>query len=130
VIYEWECVECGAVREVVSSIAHRNAVEYCGDGHDVSAMHRIITRAPIAIADIAPYQAVAGDRAGQFITSRSEHREFLKRNRLVEVGDAPIRSTKQMRQMTPTRDYRERRRADLREALRAHVPLETLRKTR
>lgn len=37
--------------------------------------------------DIAPYQAVAGDRAGQYITSRKEHREFLKRNRFTEVGN-------------------------------------------
>lgn len=57
---------------------------------------RIIT-APYAISDIAPYKAVTGDRMGQEIRGRKQHREFLKRNRLVEVGDAPIRDTRQMR---------------------------------
>jgi hypothetical protein len=41
--------------------------------------------------DIAPYKAVAGDRAGEYITSRAQHREFLKRNRFVEVGNEPVK---------------------------------------
>lgn len=44
--------------------------------------------------DIAPYRAVAGDRAGEWITSRKDHREFLKRNRFVEVGNEPIKPIK------------------------------------
>ena len=39
------------------------------------------------IGDIEPYQAVTGDMAGRWITSRSQHREFLKRNNLIEVGN-------------------------------------------
>ena len=39
------------------------------------------------VGDIEPYQAVTGDMQGQWITSRKEHREFLKRNDLVEVGN-------------------------------------------
>ncbi len=35
--------------------------------------------------DIAPYKNVAVD--GKYITSRSEHREMLKRNRLFELGN-------------------------------------------
>jgi len=38
-------------------------------------------------SDIEPYQAVGGDVAGQYITSRSHHREFLKRNNCIEVGN-------------------------------------------
>ena len=34
---------------------------------------------------------MAGDRAGKYISSRREHREFLKRNRFVEVGNEPIK---------------------------------------
>ncbi len=41
--------------------------------------------------DIQPYKAMAGDRAGKYISSRREHREFLKRNRFVEVGNEPIK---------------------------------------
>ncbi len=39
------------------------------------------------IPDIEPYKAVAGDMAGKYITSRSKHREFLKRNNAIEVGN-------------------------------------------
>lgn len=50
---------------------------------------------PVMITpDIAPYKAVGGDRAGQYITSRVEHREFLKRNRFVEIGNEPIKPIK------------------------------------
>lgn len=37
--------------------------------------------------DIEPYKVIAGDRAGQYITSRSEHREYLRRNDFIEVGN-------------------------------------------
>ena len=43
-------------------------------------MHHIMT-------DIEPYKAMAGDMAGKYITSRSQHREYLKRNDFVEVGN-------------------------------------------
>jgi len=39
------------------------------------------------IPDIEPYQAVGGEMAGKYITSRSHHREFLKRNGFEEVGN-------------------------------------------
>ena len=39
------------------------------------------------IKDIEPYKAVAGDMAGKWITSRKQHREFLKRNGFQEVGN-------------------------------------------
>ena len=39
------------------------------------------------IDDIEPYEAMAGDVAGEYITSRSEHRRFLRRNNFEEVGN-------------------------------------------
>lgn len=36
--------------------------------------------------DLEPYMAVSGDMAGKVITSRREHREFLRRNNFEEVG--------------------------------------------
>jgi hypothetical protein len=44
-------------------------------------------RAHHVIGDIEPYKAVTGDMEGKWITSRKQHREFLKRNNLVEVGN-------------------------------------------
>lgn len=40
--------------------------------------------APAVMADIQPYRNMVD---GKMITSRSHHREFLKANRLVEVGN-------------------------------------------
>jgi hypothetical protein len=39
------------------------------------------------MGDIKPYVAVAGDMAGKEISSRSQHRAFLKRNGFDEVGN-------------------------------------------
>ena len=39
------------------------------------------------IDDLKPYEAVAGDMAGKMIDGRAEHREFLRRNDLEEVGN-------------------------------------------
>jgi hypothetical protein len=53
-------------------------------------MERVIS-APYSRPDIAPYIAVAGDSAGREISGRAAHREYLKRNSLVEIGNEPIR---------------------------------------
>lgn len=44
-------------------------------------------KTPYIIADMSPYRAITGDMAGQYITSRSEHRAYLRRNGLEEVGN-------------------------------------------
>jgi putative FmdB family regulatory protein len=106
--YVFECPVCEHIEEKVLSVSERNeAPSHCG-----TRMARIIT-APHMQPDINPYQAVAGDRAGQWITSRSEHREYLKRNRLVEVGNEPIRPIKN--------DFRPRR-GEVAEEMRHVVP--------
>ncbi len=74
----------------MSTVSERNKQEVC---KCQTLMQRVIT-APMVAPDIVPYVAVAGDRAGKPITSRREHREFLKRNDFVEVGNEPIRPIK------------------------------------
>lgn len=37
-------------------------------------------------SDLEPYKAVGGDMAGKMITGRRQHREFLQRNNVTEVG--------------------------------------------
>ena|SRR5271165_568315 len=113
-IYCWRCDACGSGREVIRSVADCMQPEFCDCG---IPMQRELT-APNVRPDIAPYMAVAGDRAGSYITSRREHREFLRRNRLIEVGDAKPRDTKQMRPVTNRREIREQMRPVVREALR------------
>jgi hypothetical protein len=43
-------------------------------------------KGPYVVPDIQPYQAV-GPEYGKLITSRSKHREYLKRHNLIEVGN-------------------------------------------
>lgn len=43
-------------------------------------------KGPYVIGDIQPYQA-AGPEYGKWITSRSQHREYLRRHNLLEVGN-------------------------------------------
>lgn len=37
--------------------------------------------------DMKPYMAVAGDMTGKEVSGRRAHREFLKRNNFIEVGN-------------------------------------------
>ena len=112
--YEWECTRkrprCGKHRDVICTVAARNEPQVCECG---KPMVRTIT-ASMVMPDIRPYVAVAGDRAGKPIGGRAEHREFLKRNRLIEIGDAPVRDTRAMRKI--------HRRGEIREELKRVVP--------
>lgn len=64
---------------------------------------------PMVTPDIAPYRALTGDRMGQMITSRKDHREFLKRNRLVELGTEKPKDTSKMRSIRTAKTRRELR---------------------
>lgn len=88
-LYSYNCARCGAQREAFACVDQRhNAAPKCHGRMKLEIM-------PTHVApDIQPYRAMAGDKAGQFITSRREHREYLRRNRLVEVGNEPIRPIK------------------------------------
>lgn len=78
----------------------------CGGFHDLGedwpvgclshfARGAAVRTGPQIIKDIEPYKAVAGDIAlgGKCppIMGRRQHREFLKRNKYVEVGNEPIK---------------------------------------
>lgn len=88
-IYLAVCPRCGRAEDYFSSVNERDAL--LPECH--GKMEREMV-APMIQADIQPYIATAGDRAGKQIGSRREHREYLKRNRLVEVGNEPIRPIK------------------------------------
>lgn len=89
-LYDWKCQACDAQVEVLRPMWQALEPQICTCG---MSMVQQLSAAHVS-PDIAPYQAVAGDRAGEYITSRREHREFLKRNRFVEVGNEPIRPIK------------------------------------
>ena len=81
-IYEWECRKCGKL-EVFRSFS-----EWRVPPDHPHPVVRILS-APMVMGDIEPYVAVAGDKAGQVIGSRQEHKAFLKRNKFVELGNDP-----------------------------------------
>jgi len=98
--YVWNCDKCGEI-EVFRSIA-----QYAVPPEHPHPVTRVISPC-VGFGDIKPYIAVGGDMAGKPITSRNEHRQFLKRNRLVELGNEPVRSTKEFRRTTQKGDVRE-----------------------
>lgn len=69
---------------------------------------------PMVIPDVAEYRTVAGDvaRDGKrtVISSRSQHRDFLRRNGYVEVGNERLKSRK------PVALSREKRIEDIKRA--------------
>jgi putative FmdB family regulatory protein len=116
-IYQWRCPACGNGIEVLRAIVDHSLPERCDCGE---MMQRELT--PLHIMDdIAPYKAVAGDAAGQYITSRRAHKEYLRRNALVEVGTEPPKDTSRMRSI--------KKKGSVRETLRQTVP-DILRKAR
>jgi hypothetical protein len=70
-------------------------------------MEQLLQPALMIIGDIAPYVAVAGDMMGKVIGSRQEHKAFLKRNKMVEVGTDPPKDTSEFRPTVTRKEIRE-----------------------
>lgn len=81
-VYQYCCPECEKQVEEYRSIETRHEGPLCSCG---SRMDKVISAPSMVMPDIKPYRAVAGDR--RWITSRSQHRQFLRDNGLVEVGN-------------------------------------------
>ena len=85
-LYGIKCDGCGHEEEIFRSLDQFNEPL---PFHCFREMRRVLS-APRVMSDIEPYQAVASDIATgkpPHITSRSHHREFLKRNGYVELGN-------------------------------------------
>ena len=84
--YSYECGKCGRTKHVFLSLDEHDDYE---PTHCKKPMFQVIS-APQIVRDIQPYNAVAVDIATgkpPCIGSRREHKEFLRRNNLVEVGN-------------------------------------------
>lgn len=85
-LYAYAC-PCGGYAETWRKVDQRHESPACPDCSEPTTL---VIRAPRVMSDIEPYQAVAVDVATgkpPMITSRSQHREFLRRNGLVELGN-------------------------------------------
>lgn len=89
-LYSICCDTCGQKDTIFRKVDARDeAIPECECG---GSMHRVVD-APYVTPDIQPYQAVAVDKATgrvPVIESRTQHREFLKRNGYIEVGNERI----------------------------------------
>lgn len=75
------CPFCQRTDDIVRTIDGRDTdLPTCHN----RTMQRIIVSPSMVIGDIEPYQSMAD---GSMVMGRAEHREHLKRHRLIEVGD-------------------------------------------
>lgn len=85
-LYDIRCAGCAIEGEVFRSVAARHELPECACG----SSYEIVIRAPMVRSDIAPYQAMGVDVANgkcPVISSRAEHRDYLRRNGYIEVGN-------------------------------------------
>lgn len=85
-LYDIKCDGCGYETEIFRSL---DKFDDPLPFHCFHEMRRVLS-APRVMSDIAEYRAAAADKeTGEkpMITSRSQHREFLKRNNYVELGN-------------------------------------------
>jgi len=88
-LYKSVCEFCGKETEEFRRMADCDELPVC-----CGRPNRWSFYVPMISADITPYQAVAVDsKSGKapFITSRKEHKEFLKRNHYHEVETSTVR---------------------------------------
>ena len=78
-MYRIGCDSCGCEKDVFRSLSQYNDLpNCCGE-----PMTRKVC-APAVLADINPYRSMA---TGEMIMGRRQHREHLKNNGLIEVGN-------------------------------------------
>jgi putative FmdB family regulatory protein len=81
-VYQYQCVTCEKGQDAFRTVNERHSTPLCSCG---SQTKKVISAPSMVMNDISPYKAVAGDQ--RWITSRAQHREFLKSNGLEEVGN-------------------------------------------
>lgn len=99
-VYTTECRKCGKTEEIFRTIATMDDLPVCCG----EKTHRIIVGVH-AIPDITPYKSMA---TGEMITSRSQHREHLKRHNLYEIGNEVNAHLKSREPKQPDRETRKR----------------------
>lgn len=81
-VYDYRCTACQAVQAEFRTVEHRHETPKCSSCG--GATEKVISAPSMVIPDIQPYRAIAGDR--RYITSRSQHRAFLREYGYEEVG--------------------------------------------
>ena len=78
-IYVVRCVKCKQTEDIYRSFKDFDDLpKHCGE-----RVERVIVPS-YSVPDIKPYQSVV---TGEVVGGRRQHREYLKRNNLVEIGN-------------------------------------------
>lgn len=78
-LYRVRCSECGSEQDLYRTFKTIDELPLCC-GKPVERK----PCAPMVMTDIAPYKSMV---TGEMITSRSHHKEHLKRHSLIEIGN-------------------------------------------
>jgi putative FmdB family regulatory protein len=98
-VYEVRCNKCGKHEDIFRRLAEYDDLpDCCGE-----RMERCLS-APAFMVDMPAYRSMA---TGEMITSRTQHRNHLKNNGLVEIGDQHEAHTKQMEQNKKAKEKKE-----------------------
>ncbi len=82
-LYDIRCTTCDIKREIFKTLKSMDDLpECCG-----KPMQRMVS-APMVMGDIQPYQSQID---GSMITSRSKHRDHLRRHGCIEIGNEKIK---------------------------------------
>jgi hypothetical protein len=88
--YEYRC-SCGKKQNAYRTVEDRNNAPVC---HGPMARMMVV---PYVMGEIEAFRTVNWDQETKrpvVINSRAQRREFMKRNDLIEVGNEPIRKSK------------------------------------
>lgn len=81
-IYECKCTECGEHQDVYRTVAEcRNMPDCCGQ-----QMQKVYTPLHV-IEDMKPYRSPID---GKMVTSRTQHRDHMRKHDVVEVGNEKL----------------------------------------
>lgn len=80
-LYEYRCLDCSKPTTEYRSVDRRNLTPICSCG---GKTEKVISAPSMVIPDIQPYNVPGTNK---YITSRSHHREYLRSNGLIEVGN-------------------------------------------
>jgi putative FmdB family regulatory protein len=79
-LYDIKCLDCGNTAEIFLKLAEYQNLPVCECG---AMFTRVISPVNV-MADIKPYKSMVD---GSMITSRSQHRQHLKRHGCIEIGN-------------------------------------------
>jgi len=96
-LYEYRCA-AGHLTDEYRSVEDRSRATVCRCGE---LAEKIVSRVGFAMPDISGYRSM---QTGEWISSRSKHRDHLRQHNLIEVGDQRMPERKPIEVESPRED--------------------------